>query len=70
MENIGGTEVISRGRKVLFVAGLLPRELLHCNSRSRWRAARLMVVSVGSTGSPDAKIMAQRKSRPYGLPKS
>ncbi|MEY9897826.1 hypothetical protein ABIA44_002000 [Bradyrhizobium sp. USDA 329] len=32
MKNYGGTEVISLGLDVLFVAELRPRRLLHCNS--------------------------------------
>ncbi len=42
MENVGGTEVISRALGALFVAGLLLHDLLHCNSRSCWRAAGRM----------------------------
>lgn len=39
MKNVDGTEVISRALEVLFVAGHLLDDLLHCNSRSCWHAA-------------------------------
>ncbi|MCK1745449.1 hypothetical protein IVA80_32955 [Bradyrhizobium sp. 139] len=42
MKNVGRTEVISRALEVIFVAGLFLHNLLHCNSRSCWRAAGRM----------------------------
>src|SRR5437763_833505 len=39
MKNVDGTEVISRALQVLFVAGLLLDDLLHCNSHPSWHAA-------------------------------
>lgn len=56
MENVGGTEVISGALEVLFVAGHLLDDLLHCNSCSCWRAA-------GRMGDPPSLALDGRLAR-------
>ena len=56
MKNVGGTEVISRTLEVLFVAGLLPSNLLHCNSRSGWR--ELSMTRIEKTPTAELSLAA------------
>lgn len=55
MENVGGTEVISRAPEVFFVAGHLLDDLLHCNSR-RCAAGRMRPLLLQET--EDARTCA------------
>ncbi|UWU95006.1 hypothetical protein [Bradyrhizobium sp. CB1015] len=55
MKNLGGTEVISRALAVLFVAGLLRHDVLHCNGRSGRRRRAL------AAGGSRADLCAARK---------